>query len=72
MRVEENNVIVLEYLSVASSSSIGEDQPITLKSPTSFHASNAPGEAVDMSCEEHIEKLGRDAITNFKSVFALT
>lgn len=67
----ENGIIQFEYLSAASSSSIGEDSPVTAKAlSSSFHASNAPGEPKDVVGIEQIEQMGRNAVSSFNKLFA--
>ena len=67
--MKDGNVI-LEYLSAANPSSVGEDAPITLKTPSPFPAPNAPGEANDNNMQ-HIENLGRNAVMSFKQAFSI-
>lgn len=64
-----DGVIEFEYLSAVSSSSVGNDMPITAKAP-SFHAANAPGEARDVDGVEHIYRMGLESISNFKRNFS--
>lgn len=66
----ENGVIQFEYLSAFSSSSIGEDAPVTVKAGSSFHASNAPGEAQEVTELEQFEQMGRNAVISFNKLFA--
>jgi hypothetical protein len=65
----QNDIIEFEYLSAVSTSSVGNDAPVTAKAPSSFHAPNAPGESRDVHLEQ-IEQMGREAITNFNRIFA--
>jgi len=71
MKIENGN-IQFEYLSAVSSSSIGDDAPVTVKaaSSSSFHAANAPGEAQEVSDLEQFEQMGRNAVISFNKLFA--
>lgn len=70
MKIENGN-IQFEYLSAVSSSSVGEDAPVTVKTASSsFHASNAPGEAKDVIGVEQFEQMGRNAVNSFNKLFA--
>lgn len=69
MKIENGN-IQFEYLSAVSSSSIGEDAPVTVKAATPFHASNAPGEAQEVNELEQFVQMGRNAVTSFNRLFA--
>lgn len=63
------SVIEFEYLSTVSASSVGNESPVTAKTPASFHAPNAPGESRDIDLEQ-IEKIGREVVANFNRIFA--
>ena len=66
----ENGHIQFEYLSAVSSSSIGDDAPVTVKSSaTSFHAPNAPGEAQDIRELTQFVQMGRNAVDSFNKLF---
>lgn len=70
MRVD-GDLIVFEYLTAVNASSIGADTPITVKAPSEpFHASNAPGEPKEVDGREYIERMGRDTVSNFNTIFA--
>ena len=70
MKVMEDGSVILEYLSAANPSSVGDDAPITLKTPAPFPAANAPGEANENNMQ-HIENLGRNAVVSFKQAFSI-
>ena len=70
MKIENGN-IQFEYLSAVSSSSIGDDAPVTVKSSaSSFHAANAPGEAQEVNELEQFVQMGRNAVNSFNKLFA--
>ena len=67
----DNERITFEYLTTASSSTVGEDQLVTakLKSASSFSASNAPGNSENLELAQ-IVKLGSDYAAKFNTIFA--
>ena len=67
----ENDRLIFEYLTTASSSTVGDIQQVTakIKSASSFSSSNAPGESANMELAQ-IEQLGRTTVSNFNRIFA--
>ncbi len=63
--------IEFEYLSAVSSSGIGNDEPVVVKSykTDSFVSPNAPGSFKEFSITE-IEEMGKNSVRNLMQIFS--
>jgi hypothetical protein len=69
MRIE-NNKIIFDYLTTASSSTIGCDEQVSaqLKSAVPFNAANAPGQSENLELAEFV-RLGEQSKVAFNAFF---